>query len=100
MDVRNLSAGGIYLVGTPEEYPDLSPGTNFELVIFGAEDGMGDDPILMSPAMPPSSASTKAVRASDHRGSRTVAPIDEENRNRLSNLLLRGRQLSGRRSAA
>ena len=44
MEVRNVSAGGIYLVGTSAEYPDLSPGVDLNLVIFGSEEGMGDDP--------------------------------------------------------
>src|SRR3954453_23609704 len=44
MAVRNVSAGGVYLEGTPAEYPDLRPGTEIDLVIFGSEDGMGEDP--------------------------------------------------------
>jgi hypothetical protein len=90
MDVRNLSAGGIYLVGTPEEYPDLRPGTSFELVIFGSEDGMGDDPDFNV------ACHATIIRIDEGSlGKRppgfgaTVAPIDEENRTRLSNLLLR-----------
>jgi len=47
-------------------------------------------PISMSSAMPPSSASTKAARASGRLGSEQPSPpIDEENRDRLTNLLLR-----------
>lgn len=42
LEVRNLSAGGVYLVGTPREYPELRPGLEFELTIFGIEDGAAD----------------------------------------------------------
>jgi len=90
MDVRNLSAGGVYLVGTPEQYPDLRPSTNLELVIFGSEDGMGDDPDFNV------SCHATIIRIDEGSpGKRppgfgaTVAPIDEENRSRLTNLLLR-----------
>src|SRR5688500_9021997 len=44
MGVRNVSAGGVYLEGTPEEYPEFCPGTELNLVIFGTEEGAGDDP--------------------------------------------------------
>jgi len=90
MDVRNLSAGGVYLVGTPEEYPDLRPGTEFALVIFGTEDGAGDDPEF--------NVACQATIIRIDEGSpgkrpagfgATLSPIDEENRDRLTNLLLR-----------
>ena len=90
MDVRNLSAGGVYLVVTPEEYPELRPGTNFELVIFGSEDGMGDDPDFNV------SCHATIIRIDEGTlGKRpagfgaTLATVDEENRVRLTNLLLR-----------
>src|SRR3954469_20376790 len=44
MAVRNVSAGGVYLEGTPSEYPELKPGREIDLVIFGSEEGLGDDP--------------------------------------------------------
>jgi hypothetical protein len=90
MDVRNLSAGGVYLVGTPEEYPDLRPGVGLELVIFGSEDGMGDDPDFNVVCH------ANIIRIDEGSAGKrppgfgaTVAPIDEENRTRLGNLLLR-----------
>jgi hypothetical protein len=90
MDVRNLSAGGVYLVGTPQEYPDLRPGTDFELVIFGAEEGMGDDPEFNV------ACHATIIRIDEgSTGKRppgfgaTLAPLDDENRDRLTNLLLR-----------
>jgi hypothetical protein len=90
MDVRNLSAGGVYLVGTPGEYPDLRPGTDFAIVIFGSEEGLGDDPDF--------NVACRATIIRVDEGSpgkrppgfgATLAPIDEDNRNRLTTLLLR-----------
>jgi hypothetical protein len=90
MDVRNLSAGGVYLVGTPAEYPDLRPGTNFELVIFGSEDGMGDDPdfnVACHATIIRIDLGTPGKRPAGFGA--TLATVDEENRARLTNLLLR-----------
>jgi hypothetical protein len=90
MDVRNLSAGGVYLVGTPEEYPDLRPGTNLELVIFGSEDGMGEDPefnVICHATIIRIDEGSSGKRPPGFGA--TVAPIDDENRDRLTNLLLR-----------
>ena len=90
MDVRNLSAGGVYLVGTPEEYPELRPGANFGIVIFGSEDGLGDDPDF--------NVACQATIIRIDEGSpgkrppgfgATLHPIDEDNRTRLTKLLLR-----------
>lgn len=90
MEVRNVSQGGIYLVGTPAEYPDLTPGTDLDLVIFGLEDGAGDDPDFNV------SCRATVIRIDEgNPGKRpagfgaTLAPVDEENRERLTNLLLR-----------
>jgi hypothetical protein len=90
MEVRNVSAGGIYLVGTPEEYPDLVPGTDLDLVIFGSEDGAGDDPdfnvvcratiIRIDPGNPGKRPPGFGA---------IIAPVAEEQRERLTNLLLR-----------
>jgi hypothetical protein len=90
MDVRNLSTGGVYLVGTPVLYPELKPGTEFGLMIFGTEDGVGDDPEF--------NVACQATIIRIDEGSpgkrppgfgATLAPLDDENRDRLTNLLLR-----------
>ena len=90
MEVRNLSAGGIYLVGTSEEYPDLVPGVDLDLVIFGTEEGVGDDPDFNI------SCQARIIRIDEgNPGKRppgfgaTIAPIDDDNRDRLERLLLR-----------
>ena len=90
MAVRNVSAGGVYLEGTPAEYPDLKPGTDIDLVIFGAEDGQGDDPEFNIICR------AKVIRIDPgFTGKRppgfgvTIDPIDQEHRDRLTNLLLR-----------
>jgi hypothetical protein len=90
MEVRNVSQGGIYLVGTPEEYPDLTPGVDLDLLIFGSEDGMGDDPDFNI------SCSARIIRVDQgNPGKRppgfgaTIDPADEDNRERLTKLLLR-----------
>jgi len=43
MAVRNLSSGGVYLEGTPAEYPELKPGTSLDIVLFASEDGADND---------------------------------------------------------
>jgi hypothetical protein len=90
MAVRNVSAGGVYLEGTPSEYPELRPGTEFGLVIFGSEDGMGDDPDFNIQCR------ARIIRIDEgFAGKRppgfgcTIDPIDQDNRDRLTNLLLR-----------
>jgi hypothetical protein len=90
MEVRNLSAGGIYLVGTPDQYPELTPGRDLGLVIFGSEDGMGDDPDFNI------SCQARIIRIDEgFPGKRppgfgaTIDPEGEENRERLTKLLLR-----------
>ena len=90
MAVRNVSAGGVYLEGTPDEYPDFKPGKEIELVIFGSEDGHGDDPEFNIVCK------AKVIRVDPgFAGKRppgfgvTIDPIDQENRDRLTNLLLR-----------
>lgn len=90
MSVRNVSAGGIYLEGLPSDYPELRPGIEFDLVIFGSEDGMGDDPEfnIMCRA--------RIIRIDEgFAGKRppgfgaTIDPVDQDNRDRLTNLLMR-----------
>jgi hypothetical protein len=88
--VRNVSAGGVYLEGTPEQYPELKPGVEFQLVIFGSEEGMGDDPDFNI------TCKGRVIRVDQgYAGKRppgfgcTIDPVDQNNRDRLTNLLLR-----------
>jgi len=90
MEVRNVSAGGIYLVGTPKEYPELTPGRELGLVIFGSEDGIGDDPEFNI------ACHARIIRVDEgFPGKRppgfgaTIDPIDDDNRERLTKLLMR-----------
>jgi hypothetical protein len=90
MEVRNVSAGGVYLVGTPEQYPDLGPGRQFDLVIFGAEEGVGDDPEFNV------ACRATIIRIDEGNPGRrppgfgaTIAPADDEQRERLTKLLMR-----------
>jgi hypothetical protein len=90
MEVRNVSAGGIYLVGTSAEYPDLSPGVDLNLVIFGSEEGMGDDPdfnILCKARIIRVDLGNPGKRPPGFGA--TIDPLDEHNRERLNRLLLR-----------
>ena len=90
MDVRNLSAGGVYLVGTPAEYPDLRPGADFGIVIFGSEEGMGDDPdfnVVCRATIIRVDEGSPGKRPPGFGA--TIHPVDEDNRTRLTNLLLR-----------
>ena len=90
MAVRNVSAGGVYLEGTAAEYPAMKPGVEIDLVIFGSEDGAGDDPdfninckakvIRIDPGFPNKRPPGFGV---------TIDPVDQDNRDRLTNLLLR-----------
>jgi hypothetical protein len=88
--VRNVSAGGVYLEGTPQQYPELKPGVDFNLVIFGSEEGMGDDPDFNI------ACKGKVIRVdAGFPGKRpagfgcTIDPVDQDQRDRLTNLLLR-----------
>jgi hypothetical protein len=90
MEVRNVSSGGIYLVGTPQEYPDLKPGLDLELLIFGSEEGMGDDPDFNI------ICHARIIRVDEGFAEKrppgfgaTIDPKDEDNRERLTKLLLR-----------
>lgn len=90
MAVRNVSAGGVYLEGTPAQYPDLKPGITIELVIFGSEDGKGDDPefnIMCRAKVIRIDAGFEAKRPPGFGV--TIDPIDQDHRDRLTNLLLR-----------
>jgi hypothetical protein len=90
MEVRNVSSGGIYLVGTPEQYPELTPGRDLGLLIFGSEEGIGDDPDFNI------SCHARIIRVdAGNPGKRppgfgaTIDPVDEDARERLTKLLLR-----------
>jgi hypothetical protein len=90
MEVRNVSSGGIYLVGTPEQYPDLTPGRDLGIVIFGSEEGLGDDPDFNI------SCHARIIRVdAGYPGKRppgfgaTIDPVDDDARERLTKLLLR-----------
>ena len=90
MAVRNVSAGGVYLEGTPEEYPGMKPGVEIELVIFGAEEGLGDEQdfqivckakvIRIDPGFPDKRPPGFGV---------TIDPVDQDHRDKLTNLLVR-----------
>ena len=88
--VRNVSAGGVYLEGVPQQYPELRPGVDVALVIFGSEEGMGDDPDFNI------HCKAKVIRVDEgFPGKRppgfgcTIDPINQDHRERLTNLLLR-----------
>jgi len=90
MEVRNVSSGGIYLVGTPDLYPDLTPGRDLGLLIFGTEEGIGDDPDFNI------SCHARIIRVdAGNPGKRppgfgaTIDPVDDDARERLTKLLLR-----------
>jgi hypothetical protein len=90
MEVRNVSSGGIYLVGTPEQYPELTPGRDLGLLIFGSEEGIGDDPDFNI------SCHARIIRVdAGYPGKRppgfgaTIDPVDDDARERLTKLLLR-----------
>ncbi len=90
MAVRNMSAGGVYLEGTPAEYPDLKPGVDIDLMIFGAEDGSGEEEDFNI------SCKARVIRIDPgFAGKRppgfgvTIDPIDQDHKDRLTNLLLR-----------
>ena len=90
MEVRNVSSGGVYLVGTPQEYPDLIPGKDLGVVIFGSEEGLGDDPDFNI------ICHARIIRVDEgNPGKRppgfgaTIDPVDDDNRERLTKLLLR-----------
>jgi hypothetical protein len=90
MSVRNVSAGGVYLEGTPDEYPELKPGIELDLVIFGSEEGHGDDPEFNVMCR------ARIIRIDEGFPDKrppgfgaTIEPVDQDNRERLTNLLLR-----------
>jgi hypothetical protein len=46
MSTRNISRGGIFIQGDPQEYPELKVGTQVELVIFNPDDPGQNDVTL------------------------------------------------------
>ncbi len=99
MAVRNVSAGGVYLEGTPDEYPGIKPGIEIEIVIFGSEAGQGDDPDFNIVCK------ARVIRIDPgFAGKRppgfgcTIDPVNQDNRDRLTNLLARasGYRVGGR----
>ena len=46
MEALNISIGGIFIQGQPEEYPDLAVGTTVELMIFDPDSPDGTDVTL------------------------------------------------------
>jgi hypothetical protein len=90
MSVRNISTGGVFLEGSPEQYPELKPGAAMELVIFGFEDGGDDEPQFNIECR------AEVVRVDARATSRrsqgfvvNVNPVDQANRDRLTALVLR-----------
>ena len=90
MDVRNLSGGSVYLIGTPQDYPELFPGYEFELTVFGTEDGLVDEDefnivcrarvVRIDPGNPGRRPAGFGV---------VIEPVDDENRESLRHLLAR-----------
>jgi hypothetical protein len=90
MAIHNLSTGEAFLEGTLEQYPELEPGTQLELVIFGFEDGVEDDPKFHIQCR------ARVVRVAARSAGRraqgfvvAVQPVDQANRERLTSLVLR-----------
>jgi len=90
MAVRNLSSGGVYLEGTPDEYPELRPGSTIDLVVFGTEDGAGDEEefnIICRGRVIRIDAGWPGKRPPGFGV--TLEPVDQDQRDKLANLLLR-----------
>jgi hypothetical protein len=90
MAVRSVTTGEIFLEGTPLQYPELKLGTEIELVLFGFEDGVDDDPKFNIECR------ARVLRIGARPGTRRTAgfamslqPIDQPNRERLTSLVLR-----------
>jgi hypothetical protein len=93
MEVRDISLGGIFLVGTPDEYPDLTPGVDLDLAISASEADAAEDPDANV------ACHARIIRVDKgDAGNRppgfgaTIAPVDDENRERLTKLLSRAGQ--------
>lgn len=87
LEVGNLSAEGIFLVGNPSECPELVPGAFVDLALSTSEEA--GEPINVA-------CHARIVRVDrgvpgDHPAGfgATLQPVDDESRDRLSALLLR-----------
>jgi hypothetical protein len=89
MAMRYLSTGQAFLEGTAAQHPDLPAGADVELVIFGFEDGVHDDPQFNIECR------AKVLRVDPSSAPRghgfliSVQPVDQVNRERLTSLVLR-----------
>lgn len=45
MDTLDISRGGVFIQGNPEEFPELSPGVDLDLVLFFTDD-LHDDVVV------------------------------------------------------
>jgi hypothetical protein len=90
MEVRNISATGVFLEGKPADYPDIVPGVDLGLAIFANEEGDDPDANIACHA--------RIVRVDPGEGEgearpagfgATIEPIDDENRSRMLRLLSR-----------
>jgi len=93
--VRNVSFGGVFLDGKPDEYPDLKRGAKLDIVLSGSEPGARDEDILNI------RCTGQIVRIDPGSGPQrppgfgvTLIPVDDDEQDRLNKLLLR---LSNRR---
>ena len=91
MEVRNISASGVFLEGPPDEYPDLTPGIELNLAIFANEEDTGqDDPdanVVCHARIVRVDAGESGQRPPGFGA--TIDPVDDENRERLMQLLSR-----------
>jgi hypothetical protein len=98
MAIRTVSTGTVVLEGTADQYPELRPGADVELVIFGFEDGH-DEPRFNIECR----ARVLRVerRAQPGRGQGfflAVTPMNQGHRERLTDLVLR--ELAPRRGSS
>lgn len=63
MSTRNVSRGGIFIQGDPQEYPELKVGTQVELVIFNPDDPGQDDVTLTAMVVRRDRVSGREARA-------------------------------------
>jgi hypothetical protein len=88
MEIRNISTEGVFLMGTAADYPDLVPGVDIDLAISTVAVDSERDPdaniacrariVRIDPGEPGQRPAGFGA---------TIAPIDDENRERLVKLL-------------
>lgn len=89
MPVRNISWGGLFLEGDPDDFPALSKGTKVEISLSGSLDGTKD------PELADIRCLGEVVRVDRGDGKRqagfgvTLRPADDDEMDRLGQLLLR-----------